>query len=213
MIAEAIAYFARFAAGTSVFWIDGPPDERQRVYFANHTSHLDFVVLWSALPAAVRQRTRPVAARDYWQKGMLRRFLATRVFRAVLVDRPGSHDGGRELSEAERAAAASRTIDTLATEMGDSDSLIVFPEGTRGSGEIPGTFRSGLYHLLRAKPGLEAMPVYLDNMNRILPKGESVPVPMLSRALFGRAIRVEPGETKAQFLGRARAAVIALGEL
>ena len=213
MIAEALAGFARFLAGTSVFWTDGPPDERQRVYFANHTSHLDFVVLWSCLPAPVRLRARPVAARDYWQKGALRRFLAGNVFHAVLVDRLGSRGEAGEPEGPERAAAATRTIDTLLAEMGRTDSLIVFPEGTRGSERIPGPFKSGLYHLCRARPDLEAMPVYLDNMNRILPKGESVPVPMLSRAIFGRGIRVAPEESKQQFLERARDAVIALSRL
>ena len=212
MIAQAIAVIARFLAGTSVFWTDGPPDERQRVYFANHTSHLDFVVLWSALPPAVRRRARPVAARDYWEKGALRRFLAVRVFRAVLVDRLGKA-GDPARQKEERTAGARKTIETLVAEMGVSDSLIVFPEGTRGAGGVLGPFKSGLYHLCRAKPGLEAMPVYLDNMNRILPKGESLPVPMLSRALFGRPIRLEPEETKPKFLERARAAVLALGAL
>jgi 1-acyl-sn-glycerol-3-phosphate acyltransferase len=212
MIAEALAGLARFLAGTSVFWTDGPPDERQRIYFANHTSHLDFTVLWSALPPNVRRLTRPVAARDYWEKGAVRRFLSAGVFRAVLVDRLGGQGAGGEDS-AERAAAAKRTIDTILSEIGDRDSLIVFPEGTRGSGRIPGPFKSGLYHLCLARPDLEAMPVYLDNMNRILPKGESVPVPMLSRAIFGRAMKILSGEGKTEFLGRARDAVIALERL
>lgn len=209
MIAETLAWLARFLAGTSVFWTGGEPDERQRVYFANHTSHLDFTVLWSALPPNVRARTRPVAARDYWEKGALKRYLATKVFHAVLVDRLGVAAG----EEAERVAAAKRTIDTILSEIGDRDSLIVFPEGTRGSGRIPGPFKSGLYYLLSTRPDLEAMPVYLDNMNRILPKGESVPVPMLSRAIFGRAMRIGPGEGKTEFLDRARAAVIGLERL
>jgi 1-acyl-sn-glycerol-3-phosphate acyltransferase len=213
MIAEVIAGLARFLAGTSVFWTDGPPDERQRVYFANHTSHLDFVVLWSSLPREVRRRTRPVAARDYWERGVLRRFLAGNVVHAILVDRLGTPAKGGEPESPERSAAARRTIEALLTEMGDADSLIVFPEGTRGSERIPGPFKSGLYHLCRERPGLEAMPVYLDNMNRILPKGESVPVPMLSRAIFGRPMRVLPDERKEQFLERARDAVIALSRL
>jgi 1-acyl-sn-glycerol-3-phosphate acyltransferase len=212
MIAEAIAGVARILAGTSVFWTEGPPDERQRLYFANHTSHLDFVVLWSALPREARLRARPVAARDYWEKGALRRYLARNVFHAVLVDRLGGQNGPEE-EGAERAAAAKRTIDTLLSEIGDRDSLIVFPEGTRGPGRIPGPFKSGLYHLCRARPDLEAMPVYLDNMNRILPKGESLPVPMLSRAIFGRAIRIRPEESKTGFLERARDAVLALERL
>lgn len=212
MIAEAIAGFARFAAGTSVFWTDGPPDASQRVYFANHTSHLDFVVLWSALPPAVRRRTRPVAARDYWERTPLRRFFASRVFRAVLVDRLGTHGPSGE-EDGLRMAAARKTIETLVSEMGESDSLIVFPEGTRGTGPEPGPFKSGLFHLCRARPGLYAMPVYLDNMNRILPKGESLPVPMLSRALFGRPIRLAPEESKRDFLERARAALLELAAL
>jgi 1-acyl-sn-glycerol-3-phosphate acyltransferase len=208
MIAALLAGLARLIAGASVFWQDGPPDERQRVYFANHTSHLDFVVLWSALPGPVRERARPVAARDYWQKGALRRFLACQVFRSVLVDRLGSAGAS---SEGEgRIAAARGTIEALLAEMGDRDSLIVFPEGTRGTGAQVAPFKSGLYHLCRAKPELEALPVYLDNMNRILPKGEALPVPMLSRIVFGRPMFLAPAESKTDFLERARAAVCAL---
>ncbi|HMA17969.1 MAG TPA: lysophospholipid acyltransferase family protein, partial [Thermoanaerobaculia bacterium] len=173
-------------------------------------SHLDFVVLWSALPANVRPLARPVAARDYWEKSAVRRYLARRVFRAILIDRSRhSVDGDATLS----IAAARRTIDRLAIGMGDRDSIIVFPEGTRGSGEEIAPFKSGIYHLCREKPGLALMPVYLDNMNRILPKGELLPVPMLSRVIFGRPIALQPGETKPAFLSRARAALQELSGL
>ena len=210
MIAAILASMARFVTGAAVFYRDRRPDERQRVYFANHTSHLDFVVLWSALPENVRPLVRPVAARDYWEKGAIRRYLARRVFRAILIQRSNhSVDGDATLS----IAAARRTIDRLAISMGDTDSIIVFPEGTRGSGEEIGPFKSGIYHLCREKPGIELMPVYLDNMNRILPKGELLPVPMLSRVIFGRPITLEPGETKPAFLSRARAAVEELSRL
>src|SRR6266508_2574959 len=140
MIAEAIAGLARFVAGASVFWVDRPPDERQRVYFANHTSHLDFVVLWSALPAPVRALTRPVAGRDYWERGAVRRYLSENVFRAILIDRsPRAVHGNATIS----VASARRTIDRLAIEMEDRYSIIVFPEGTRGSGEEISPFKSG----------------------------------------------------------------------
>ena len=178
------------------------------MYFANHTSHLDFVVLWSALPAAARARARPVAARDYWERGAVRRFLANRVFRAVLVDRPSRTAG--EGGEDGRVAAARQSIAALAAAMGEGDSLIVFPEGTRGSGDEVAPFKSGLFHLCQARPGLQATPVYLDNMNRILPRGEALPVPMLSRVVFGSPLAPEPGESKQAFLERARAAVLAL---
>ena len=197
MIAGLLASVARLVSGAAVFYLDKPPDERQRVYFANHTSHLDFVVLWSALPANLRPLVRPVAARDYWDKGALRRYFSEKVFRAILIDRSGSGS----------VADARGTIDRLAAEMENRYSIIVFPEGTRGSGEEIAPFKSGLYHLCRQKPGLELVPVYLDNMNRILPKGELLPVPMLSRVIFGRPMALEPGEPKPAFLERARAAI------
>src|SRR5690348_16729398 len=91
MIERALARLARLIAGASVRWTapPGPPDV-QRVYFGNHTSHLDFILIWSALPAAARARTRPIAGADYWGRGRVRRYLATRVFRAVLIER-GAH--------------------------------------------------------------------------------------------------------------------------
>lgn len=202
MIAALIASVARLVSGASVFFLAGSPDRHQRVYFANHTSHLDFVVLWAALPPYVRALTRPVAGRDYWEKTALRRYLSEKVFRAILIDRGGAGS----------VAAARGTIALLASEMGDRWSVIVFPEGTRGSGDEVAPFKSGLYHLCREKPGLELLPVYLDNMNRILPKGESLPVPMLSRVIFGRPMWLESDESKPAFLERARAAVCALAE-
>ncbi len=202
MIAGLIASLARLVSGASIFFLSGPPDERQRVYFANHTSHLDFVVLWSALPARARERTRPVAARDYWGRGALRRYFSEKVFRAVLIER------GRG-----SVTAARTTIEQLVAEMGDRSSLIVFPEGTRGSGEEVAPFKSGLYHLCRQKSEVELLPVYLDNLNRILPKGEMLPVPMLSRVVFGRPMYLESDETKPRFLERARDAVRALQDL
>lgn len=210
MIAALLASIARIVTGAAVFYLDKPPDERQRIYFANHTSHLDFVVLWSALPPNVRPLVRPVAARDYWEKGAVRLYLAREVFRAILIDRPRRNvDGNATLS----IAAARRTIDRLAITMGDRDSIIVFPEGTRGSGEEMAPFKSGIYHLCREKPGIELVPVHLDNMNRILPKGELLPVPMLSRVIFGRPMALSSGETKPVFLSRARAAVQELSAL
>jgi 1-acyl-sn-glycerol-3-phosphate acyltransferase len=179
-------------------------EHRRRIFFANHTSHLDFVLVWSYLPPAVRARTRPVAARDYWERGAIRRYLAVKVFRAVLVDRGRAN--GSNPAERGRAAVA-RMLDAL-----DADSsLILFPEGTRGSGERMGEFRSGLYHLCRERPGVELVPVHMENLNRILPKGEAIPVPMVGRVTFGPPMWLEEGEPKDAFLRRAREAVERLG--
>ena len=206
-LAGIIAAFARAVSGVQVRWSDGFSETaRQRIYFANHTSHLDFVVLWSALPAEVRGRARPVAAKDYWESGV-KAYLARNVFRAVLVQRGGA---AQAASEEEARAAGRATIEQLAEALGETDSLILFPEGTRGTGESVAPFRSGLFHLAKRKPDAELVPVYLENLNRILPKGEFLPVPLISVLTFGAPMPVEESESKETFLERARAAVCGL---
>ena len=203
LTASFLATLVKLLTGSSVRWTGCEPGTRQRVYFANHTSHLDALVLWAALRPEARALARPVAARDYWMAGPLRRHLATRVFNAVLIDR-------------HRVSAHARNpIEPLleALENGPGHSLILFPEGTRGTGPEAGPFKSGLYHLGRHRPDVELVPVLIDNMNRILPKGELLPVPLLGGLSFGTPLRVEEGEGKAEFLDRARAAVNGLRRL
>jgi 1-acyl-sn-glycerol-3-phosphate acyltransferase len=197
MIGSAVAGLARLIAGGSVEWAERPTPA-PRVYFANHTSHLDFVLLWSYLPPQIRGRTRPVAARDYWESGRVRRYFAGHVFRALLIDREG----------AEARGAVDRMADCLST----GESLILFPEGTRGTGDEIATFKTGLFHLTQAARGTEFVPVAIENLNRILPKGEFLPVPMVSRVVFGPGLRLRDGESKEQFLARARSALVTLRE-
>jgi 1-acyl-sn-glycerol-3-phosphate acyltransferase len=206
-LAGIIAGAARLISGVNVRWVDSVPDARQTVYFANHSSHLDFVVLWSSLPPEIRARTRPVAAQDYWDKG-LRRAIAVNVFRAVLVARRAGDQ------EALRSSGnPQEVIDHMLEAMGDNNSLIIFPEGTRGTGEEVASFKSGLYYLAQRKPELRMVPAHLNNLNRILPKGEFLPVPFISRLTFGPALALEAGEPKPAFLARARDAVCRLREI
>lgn len=203
MMGAALAAACRLISGAVVEWRCDPYAARQRIYFANHSSHLDFIVIWSALPPSLRHRARPVAGRDYWEQTRLRGYLAREVFRAVLVDR--HHADSRDA-----AAAARASVEQMAAEMGQDDSLIVFPEGTRSLDGSIGPFKSGLFHLSFARPDAELIPVHLDNLNRILPKGETLPVPMLSRVTFGEAVPILAGEQKESFLARSRAALIEL---
>jgi len=194
MMAALLAGVARFLSGASIRWMDVAPDLRQRIYFANHTSHLDAVVLWSALPPTIRALTRPVAARSYWIRTQLRRYLSERVFHAILIEREG-------------ITRDTNPLPLILQEMGDRYSLILFPEGKRNPGPEVGDFKSGLFHLCRARPDLELVPAYIDNLNRVLPKGEFLPVPLLSGISFGPPLRLMDGEPKAEFLARAREAV------
>lgn len=194
----ALSFVAKALSGATTRWIDCHPDTCQRVYFANHTSHLDALVVWASLPADVRNLTRPVAARDYWDRGIVRRYLA-KSFNALLIDRTN-------------IKVHQSPIDLMLQEAGDIHSYIVFPEGGRNpEGEV-GEFKSGLYYLGKKRPDWELVPVYIDNLNRVLPRGEFLPVPLLSCITFGPPIWLEPGEPKSSFLSRARSAVLRLKE-
>lgn len=195
-----LALLARFLSGASVRWIDSQPDTCQRVYFANHTSHLDSIVIWSALPQEVRLMTRPVGAKDYWSAGRIRRYIAHELFNAILIDRT-------------EIKVHQSPVDLMIREIGHRHSLIVFPEGGRSSGDEIGEFKSGLYYLCKKRPDLEMIPVHIDNMNRILPRGEVLPVPMLTCISFGPPMWLEAGEPKTDFLRRWREAVRRLKEV
>jgi 1-acyl-sn-glycerol-3-phosphate acyltransferase len=192
-----VAFVVRVLSGLQARWLGTDPIDCQRVYFANHTSTLDAAVLWATLPASLREKTRPVAARDYWTAGALRRWLANDVFRALLIER-------------QKVTSENNPLREMLAVLDAGESLIIFPEGGRFPGPEPQAFKGGLFHLAKDRPQVPLVPVYLENLNRILPKGEILPVPLLGSITVGTPIRLEPGETKAEFLGRAREAVWSL---
>ena len=192
---------ATWVSGARVRWQDRQVAAKPRVYFANHSSHLDALVLWASLPESLRAQTRPVAAQDYWQKNSLRSYIATCVFRSVLIPRLAG-----------AAFAGRRMIAPLLDAIDRGFSLILFPEGTRGDGREIGEFKGGLYQLCRERPDVEAVPVYLENLNRVLPKGDFLPAPGRSRVTFGAPLRMRADETRWDFLSRARRALCDLRE-
>ena len=195
MIAAIIIGLTRFLVGGTGLWLGCRPSARQRIYFANHSSHLDTIILWAAMPPDLRRRVRPVAAADYWGKGRLQRYIALKVLNAVLVERKGG---------------SANPLVPLQDSLRAGDSLIIFPEGTRGLERLPDSFKGGLYHLAHEFPEVELVPVFLDNLRRAFPKGSLVPVPISCIARFGAPMALAEGETRPQFLERARAAVEAL---
>ena len=196
MTASFLAWVARILTGARARWQGCAPVADQRVYFANHTSNLDFVLRWASLPDDLRRRTRPVAGRDYW-KGGVREWLASRVFRAVLIERRTVTRDSNPLTP---------MLDTLR----GGESLIIFPEGTRNPDGEVNSFRPGLFHIAKALPEIQLVPVFIENLNRVLPKGEILPVPMLCSVTFGEPLRLAQGEMKPDFLTRARDAMLGL---
>jgi 1-acyl-sn-glycerol-3-phosphate acyltransferase len=191
-----LAFVARLITGTQGHWKGSPPKAEQRIYFANHQSHFDWVLIWAALPHDLRAITRPIAARDYWTGSPLKHWITREIFNAVYVSRERSADED--------------PLDPLMEALRHGDSLVIFPEGTRGNKDDPAPFKAGLYHLAEAFPEVQLIPAWIDNVQRVMPKGEVVPVPILCSVTFGAPLVLQAGEDKRAFLDRARDAVIAL---
>ncbi len=246
MLAKLMGFFllglVRVLTGSQARWYGCPPKAEQRIYFANHQSHADLVMIWAALPEELRSITRPIAARDYWTKTPFRQWITTAVFNAIYVERQatppaapagapasttaessGAPPGGPEPAAAppippspEALRAALPDTDPLAPlvrALESGDSIILFPEGTRGHGDDPQPFKSGLFRLAQMFPQVVLVPAWINNVQRVIPKGEVVPVPILCSVTFGAPIELEPGEERRPFLDRARRAVMALREV
>ena len=198
-----LAFIARLLTGAQGHWKGCPPKAEQRIYFANHQSHLDWVLIWAALPHELRAVTRPIAAKDYWTSTPFKEWITTAVFNAVYVDRTRARPAGGEGGEEQDP------LEPLVQALASGDSLVIFPEGTRSNKGEPQAFKSGLYHLAEQFPEVQLIPAWIDNVQRVMPKGEVVPVPILCTVTFGEPIALQPGEDKRAFLDRARAAVMA----
>ncbi len=200
LLARLMGYFLlgliRALTGAQARWQGCPPKAEQRIYFANHQSHADLVLIWAALPSELRSITRPIAAKDYWTKTPFKQWITTAVFNAIYVDRAKTGDQD--------------PLEPLIDALQNGDSVILFPEGTRGNQEEPQAFKSGLYNLAQKFPQVVLVPAWINNVQRVMPKGEVVPVPILCSVTFGAPITLGEGEDRSAFLLRARQAVMAL---
>lgn len=199
LVGNLIVLFTRLVTAARGEWIGTEPSPGRRVYFANHSSNGDFVVIWTVLPTGLRSRTRPVAAADYWLVSRLRAFVGRDVFNAVLIDRRPDQ-------------RTEDPVEQMVEALDRGQSLILFPEGKRNTGEVPVLpFKTGLYHVARQRPDVDLVPVWIANLSRIMPKGEVVPLPLLCTVSFGAPLRLATDETKEEFLDRAAKALRQLG--
>lgn len=199
---DILAGLAKVLTGASGVWINNKPEKKQRIYFANHTSNLDTIIIWSSLPSNLRSITRPVAAKDYWNQPGIRHHIATKELNVVFVER-------------NKETRTEDPLNPLRTALNEGYSLIIFPEGKRNSEVIPGEFKSGIYHLKKEYPNIEFIPVYLENVSKTFPRGAFFPLPIICKAFFGKEIEFnlteeDTKEKKIEFLNHCRNKVIDL---
>jgi len=203
MLAKIMSLFLlgliRVLTGSQARWHGCPPKAEQRIYFANHQSHADLVMIWAALPQELRSVTRAIAAKDYWTKTPFKQWLTTAVFNVIYVSRDRSSDED--------------PLEPLFEALQNGDSIILFPEGTRGFTGEPQPFKAGLYNLALKFPNVVLVPAWINNVQHVLPKGEVVPVPVLCSVTFGAPMQLGEDEDRKAFLERARAAVVALRDV
>lgn len=196
-IIGAIVFITKLLTGAVAQWVGCSPSEKQRVYFANHTSNMDTIVIWASLPEQLQKRTRPVAAKDYWTKGPIQRYISKKELNVVYIERVKEQRTEDPLNPLRRA-------------LDEGSSLIIFPEGKRNQIGMPDEFKAGLYHLASEYPNVEFIPVYLENVHKSFPKGAFLPLPVICKSFFGEPISLDKYEPKGDFLKRARQCVIDL---
>jgi 1-acyl-sn-glycerol-3-phosphate acyltransferase len=198
IVGKGLELVAKAITAARAEWRGIEPRPGQRIYFANHTSNGDLPMIWAVLPPGLRRQTRAVAAADYWLKNPLRAFIGRDVFRAVLIDRRPE-------------ARTDDPVGQMVAALDEGSSLIIFPEGKRNMGPDPlEPFKTGLYHMARARPQVDMVPVWIANLNAIMPKGEVIPLPLICTVIFGAPMRIAEGEAKEDFLARAAAALVDL---
>lgn len=195
-VSNVLVMLAKIILGVNGRW-KNPLDNnnKQKIYFANHSSHIDTIAILTALPNQARKQTSPIAAADYWGKNKFTRFISLKGLNAVLIDRKNA--SGNVLAPVEKALQEKRSI-------------IIFPEGTRREQALPGEFKSGLYHLAQKYPDVELIPIYLNNVYRCMPKGTFFPLPLICTVRIGSPLEKVSNETKYEFLKRARQSIIGL---
>ncbi len=166
------------------------------VMVANHSSHLDTVSLLSLFPLRRLREIQPVAAADYFERNRLIAWFSHTFFNILPIAR------GRITPE-------NNPIQRMLAQLGAGKSLIIYPEGTRGSGEEIGPIRPGIAHLLEQAPRLPVVPVYLVNHGRLLPKGEWFPVPLFCEIRIGPPL-VFSGGNRQDILEKLRSAIVSL---
>ncbi|MDH6309512.1 1-acyl-sn-glycerol-3-phosphate acyltransferase [Dysgonomonas sp. PFB1-18] len=149
-------------------------NEEQFIILANHSSHLDTLSLLASLPGKTIWKVKPVAAEDYFGNTRLKAAFSNYFINTLLISRKGNKEGDNN--------PIKKMLDTL----DEGYSLILFPEGTRGTSGHMDEMKPGIARILSVRPHIKYIPVYLTGMGRSLPKGEILVLPYEASVNYGK---------------------------
>lgn len=167
---------AKLMTGADLTGREHLPSKGPAIVAANHTSHVDTLLMLSIFPAVAISKVRPAAAADYFLKDPVVGWFSRNIIGIVPVARDKVRTEGEDVLRP--------ALDALAR----GEIVVVFPEGTRGDGDELSRLKNGVARLAEAYPDAPVIPVWIQGAGRVLPKGEVVPVPMTCAVLVGPPI-------------------------
>jgi 1-acyl-sn-glycerol-3-phosphate acyltransferase len=177
----------------------GLPAAPPFVMVANHTSHLDALVLASTLPLGWRDRIFPIAAADTFFTGLPQLGFAVGALNALPLRRRRA--GAEHLAQLRLRLTQEGAI------------FILFPEGTRSRTGAMAAFKPGLGALVAGSP-IPVVPCHIDGAFAALPPHRRLPRPRRLRLRIGPPLEFSATANDkvgwAEIAARTQAAVEAL---
>lgn len=158
-------------------------NQKQFIIVANHNSHLDTMSVLASVPSCVLINLKPVAAADHFGKTKLKAKLTEFFVNSLLIQR-----------KRDKANPTNDPINKMIKALDDGNSLLVFPEGTRGKPEIQQALKPGVAILLKNRPEIAYVPVYIKGLGKALPKQERIVLPYNSSLIYGKPTKIKSTE-------------------
>lgn len=154
------------------------------IIVANHNSHVDTLLLMSLFSSMQILKVHPVAAADYFCNTKLKSFIFKTLLGLIPLQRKFGKTTKEELfKEINEALRAGETI-------------IIYPEGTRGEDNSIKEFKSGVAHIAAMNPDVPVVPFYINGPDRILPKGAFLWVPFIADVYVAEPLKYDGTPTK-----------------
>jgi len=152
-------------------------NKKQFILIANHNSHMDTMAIMSSMPSRYIHLVHPVAAEDFFGGSRFKEILMRYMVNATLIPRKRAN-----------TEEDIDPIEVMSNLLRKGRSIIIYPEGSRGAPGIMTDFKKGVGYLVKQNPTVDVIPVYLDGLHKILPKGKNLILPYNCRIIFGDSI-------------------------